>query len=165
MYDDLRKKQRGQKRKLNQLLKYVNKFTLDGNIDDTYEHFHVPCANSFIDSPKTRGNIKRKFCQLWLDKTQYFIKNKPSNAVFCKVVCSISPNCLWDSQIIIFYDEQYYNSFWNRDSEYQSWTKITNKSYKDSYLLNTNMDEVGYFETINDEDCSYKGELWFYGEV
>lgn len=165
MYDVLRKKQRGQKRKLNQLLKRINQFSLESNTDDTYEHFHVPCASSFIDSPKTRRKIKRKFCQIWLDKTQYFINSKPSNMEFCKVVCVISPNSLWNSQIIIFYDEQYYNSFWNRDNEYQSWIKITNKSYKDNYMLNTSMNELGFVETINDEDYSYIGELWFYGEV
>ena len=165
MYDVLRKKQRGQKRKLNQLLKRINQFSLDGNTDDTYEHFHVPCASSFMDSLKTRRSIKRKFCQMWLDKTQYFINSKPSNTVFCKAICAISPNCLWNSQIIIFYDEQYYNSFWNRDSEYQSWIKITNKSYKDNYKLNTDMNELGFIETIKNEDYSYIGELWFYGEV
>lgn len=165
MYDGLRKKQRGQKRKLNKLLKLINQYSLEGNTNDTYEHFHVPCASDFIDSSKTRRSIKQKFCQIWLDKTQYFINNKPSNAVFCKVVCVVSSNCLWNSQIIIFYDEQYYNSFWNRDNKYQSWIKITNKSYKDSCRLNTNMNELGFIETINDEEYNYRNDLWFYGEV
>lgn len=63
IYNGLRKKQRGQKRKLNKLLKRINQYSIEGNTDNTYEHFHVPCASNFIDSAKTRKSIKQKFCQ------------------------------------------------------------------------------------------------------
>jgi len=27
------------------------------------------------------------------------------------------------------------------------------------------MNELGFVETINDEECNYRNDLWFYGEV
>lgn len=165
MYESIRTKQRGQRRKLKQLLNRINQFTTEYLPIDSYDHFHVPCSSDFLDSPNTSGYVKRKFCQSWIDKTQSFINNKPSDKEFCKIVCVVSPKCFWDSQIIIFYDHQYYETFWNRNNEDQSWIKISTKSFKDTYTLETNMDEVGFIEEINEEDYSYIGELWFYGEV
>lgn len=165
MYESIRTKQRGQRRKLDQLLNHINQVTTEYSPVDDYEHFHVPCRNDFLDSPNTSGYVKRKFCQIWLDKTLSFINNKPSDIEFCKIVCMVSPKFFWNSQIIIFYDDQYYETFWNRHNEYQSWIKISGKSYKDAFVLETNMKEVGFIEEINEEDCSYIGELWFYGEV
>ncbi len=41
-----------------------------------------------------------------------------------KVVAVIDELYLWNSQIIIFYDEKYYNDFWDRKDSYQTWTPL-----------------------------------------
>jgi len=162
-----RKKQRGQKRKLGALLKYIDEFEAYKNIDEKYEHFHVPCSCDFINSKKTSSKVKTAFCKKWLKATERFIKRKPSKLPFCKVVSLISIHDLWGSQIKIFYDEDYYNTFWDRKTPEQLWEQITDKnlSFIRERGITTHLTEIGYRETLKDEDYTYKGVLWFYGEL
>ena len=160
------KKQRGQKRKLKALQNNIKQLCPFQNTDCKYEHFHVPCSQ-FISSPKTSRKIKTKFCKVWLDKTAEIIEQKPCNLSFCKVVAVIDEVDFWNSQIIIFYDESYYNSFWLRNSNEQTWNPISNqdKSFVQDRHIVTCLKEKGYYEKIIDEGFTYKTTLWFYGDV
>lgn len=165
-----RTKQRGQKRKLKNLIKNIAEIEPYQDTHSAYEHYHVPCGR-FISSSKTSGKIKTAFCRAWLEKTAEIINNKPSNLNFCKIVALINETDLWDSQIIIFYDKNYYDSFWTRSSQYQTWTLINpKKSFAKMRNIKTDLKEVFYFETILDEDYNCvefykKSKLWFYGEI
>ena len=160
------KKQRGQKRKLKNLLKNTNQIYPFQDTNSRYEHFHVPCGQ-FISSPKTSGKIKTAFCQAWLDKTAQIIGQKPNTLPFCKIVAVIDCLDFWQSQIIIFYDENYYNSFWLRNSKEQTWDPILDqgKSFIQDRHIKSVLKEKGYYETINELDCIYKSILWFYGDI
>ena len=161
-----RKKQRGQKRKLKALLKNVDNFTPFKNTSDLYERFLAPCG-VFISSPKTSPKIKTSFCKAWIQTTENFIIQKPKDLPFCKVVAMINSTDLWYSQIIIFYDEEYYSSFWDRATQEQSWTLInpSKKSFIKEHNIITDLKEVGYLETITDIDYIQKSMLWFYGDI
>lgn len=160
------KKERGQKRKLRVLLNSINQICPFQNTDHNYEHFHVPFSQ-FISSPKTKGKIKTAFCKAWLDKTAEIIEHKPNDLPFCKVVASIDEPNFGDSQIIIFYNENYYNSFWLRDSTEQTWDPIIKqgKSFIQDRHIVSDLKEKGYYETIIDEDFTSKTTLWFYGDI
>lgn len=132
-------------------------------MDCEYEHFHVP-STPWIEFPKTSGRIKTAFCRKWIEKTEEFISQKPEIS-FCKVVAVICYPNLWDSQIIIFYDEKYYNSFWNRNGPYQVWTRIENtKSFVKTRGIETNLVETCYEEKIKEKDETHISYLWYYGE-
>lgn len=160
------KKQRGQKRKLKSLLVKINQIQPFQNTDYRYEHFHVPCSQ-FISSPKTSGKIKTQFCKAWLDKTAEIIEQKPKYLSFCKIVAVVDEFDLWESQIIIFYDENYYNSFWSRNYTERAWNPISEqvRSLIQIRHIETNLKEKGYLETITDLDFIKKTNLWFYGDV
>lgn len=160
------KKQRGQKRKLKALHNNINQIQPFQNTDYQYEHFHVP-SGQFISSPKTSGKIKTAFCKAWLDKTAEIIEQKPCGLSFCKVVAVIDEINLWNSQIIIFYDENYYNSFWLRDSIEQTWDPIEKQcmSFIQKRHIESSLKEKGYYETITDLDFTHKTVLWFYGDI
>ena len=163
-------KSRGQGRKYKRLLKYIAEIEpyIDKEEIEEWgcEHFHVPCSQ-FISSPKTSRKIKTTFCKVWLDKTAEIIEQKPCNLSFCKVIAVIDELDFWNSQIIIFYDENYYNSFWLRDSNEQTWDPIVNSnmSFIRKRHLESNLKEKGYYETITDLDFTYKTILWFYGDI
>ena len=131
-----------------------------------YEYFPVPCS-PFISSPKTYGKIKTQFCKAWLDKTAEIMGHKPNHLSFCKVVAVIDEFDFWKSQIIVFYDENYYASFWSRDSVEQTWTPIVKQgiSFIQHRHIDTNLKEKGYYEAIIDLDFTHKNRLWFYGDV
>lgn len=158
-------KQRGQRRKLKNLLSNIDKFEAFTDVDIEYEHFHVP-STPWIECPKTSGKVKTIFIKKWLEKTVEFIENKPNELQFYKVVAVIDSKSLYSSQIIIFYSESYYNNFWKRKNYYQTWEKLdSKKSLKQRLNIQTNLKEIGFKETINDDDYKYETELWFYGEL
>ncbi|RHS51998.1 DUF3916 domain-containing protein [Clostridium sp. AM46-21] len=109
--------------------------------------------------------MKTAFCKKWLEKTEEIIGNKPKDLPFCKVVAAITYPDVRESQIIIFYDEEYYNSFWDRKGPYQIWTRVDDKrSFAKERGIMTKLPEIGYIEELNDEDYYTKSNIWFYGE-
>ena len=160
------KKERGQNRKLKTLIDNMHLFVPFENTDIRYDHFHVP-SGPFISSPKTNGKVKTAFCKAWLQKTEEIIQQKPLDLPFCKVVAIIDEGDLWDSQIVIFYDESYYKSFWTRNTTEQTWTILKDpaKSFIKERNIQTQLNEVGYLETISEPDFNKKSILWFYGEI
>lgn len=162
-------KPRGQRRKLKWLLKNIAEIKPYQDIDEInkrgFEHFHVPCS-VWLDIPKTSSKIKTEFCKAWIRKTEEILKAKPEDLQFCKVVCFLCTPDLLGSQIIIFYDQKYYDTFWNRHNEYQDWTRITNgSSLAKERNIHTDLKETGFKETLTDEDYTYVSYLWFYGEL
>lgn len=168
----IRSKSRGQQKKFKRLLSWLDKIEpfkntndlLFKDVEDKFEHFHVPCG-PWLSKPKTSGKIKTAFCKKWLEKTEEIIGNKPKDLPFCKVVAAITYPDVRESQIIIFYDEEYYNSFWDRKGPYQIWTRVDDKrSFAKERGIMTELPEIGYLEELNDEDYCAKSHIWFYGE-
>ncbi len=125
---------------------------------------YVPCG-PWLAKPKTSSKIKTAFCKKWIEKAEEFINKKPKDLPFCKVVAAITYPDVCESQIIIFYDEEYYNSFWNRKGPYQVWAPIENEhSFAKERGIVTKLPEIGYIEEHNDEDYYAKSYIWFYGE-
>lgn len=58
----IRKKQRGQLRKINAVFREIEKFKPFMKTDKEYEHFHFP-GDFFIEVNKTSGKIKTAFCK------------------------------------------------------------------------------------------------------
>ena len=160
-----RKKQRGQRRKLKTMFKYIDSFVPFSEAEQDFEHFHVP-SDTFIESLKTSGKVKTAFCRKWLETTEKFINQKNAKQGFCKIVAMISVPNYWLSEIIIFYDESYYDSFWNRNGSEQFWTIAQGKkSFCKERNINTSLREMCYNETVIEEDGTYKRALWFYGDL
>ena len=127
-----------------------------------YEEFVVP-SNNFLDVSKI--SIKRKFIIKWLEITEKLINNK-DNKTFCRIVGMIETKEISNSRIIVFYNEKYYNNFWKRESSYQTWERLDpKKSLKQRLNIQTNLKEIGFKETLNDDDFKYETELWFWGEL
>lgn len=160
-----RKRQRGQHRKLRAMFSYIDKFIPFVQTDLRYEHFHVP-SDMFIESNQTSGTIKTEFCRKWLKTTEEFISQKPTDVPFCKVIAFLSVPHYWSSQIIIFYDENYFNSFWNRTGPEQFWIP-TEQGYSFCKERNiaTSLQEICYHEKIDDDDGVFEDDLWFYGDL
>lgn len=155
-----RKKQRGAGRRLKALLRNIDGIRPFVRTNDAMEHFHVPCG-SFIDSRRTRGKIKTEFIEKWIDTAIRFIKQKPENLPFCRVVAMIRIPCLWESQIVIFYDEDYYKTFFER------WIEDSGASLMRSRNIEREIGEMRCFDPMDyyGRGKNIKSELWFYGEL
>lgn len=95
------------------------------------------------------------------------MEQKPDCLSFRKVVAVIDEFDLWESQIIIFYDKNYYNSFWSRTSGEQIWEPIENqgRSFIQERHIESTLKEKCYLETIDDFEYFHKTILWFYGDI
>jgi hypothetical protein len=159
------KKQRGQKRRLRALLENINRFVPFTDTGLPYEQFSVPCGR-FISSPKTSGKVKTAFCRAWLRKTEQILAQKPANLPFCRVTALLDETDLWRSQIIVFYDRDYYGSFWERDTVQQKWTpQEGGRAFAKERNIETGLTEKGYLQIIADGDTVRRSVLWFYGDV
>ena len=166
IYSD-RSKSRGQRRRLDALCRRIDEFVPFSETDRRYEHFHVPC-DVFLDHPKTSSKIKTAFCRKWLEITQKFISEKPADFDFCRVVAVIYPDRLWDSQIIIFYDREYYDWFFLRDDiPDEAWTPIrdASRSFANARNIKTPLPERGYTHGYTEDDTYAEDDVWFYGEI
>lgn len=166
-----RKKQRGQRRRLRTIFKDIDQFIPFINTKRVYEHFHVPgnmFGRMFLESNQTSGKIKTEFCRKWIETTEKFISQKPSNLSFCKVVALIDVPYFVDSQIIIFYDEGYYKTFWKRTGPEQFWD-LTKQQYSlcKQRNIQTSLKESCWHEKMIDEDDGevFESDLWFFGEL
>ena len=160
-------KSRGQRRRLNALCNRINEFVPFTETARRYEHFHVPNDN-FIEHPKTSSKIKTAFCRKWLETTQKFISKKPPTFDFCRVVAAIYPGHLWDSQIIIFYDREYFDWFFTRDNiADETWRpiKVSVRSFAAERNIYTPLSECGYIHGYTEEGTYTEDEIWFYGEI
>ena len=83
------------------------------------------------------------------------------------MVAVIDASDLWESQIVIFYDKNYYESFWTRNTPEQSWEVIAGhtKSFVKERDIKIKLNEIGYLETITEVDFNKKSALWFYVEI
>lgn len=134
-------------------------------------HLHLPVSQSFIDSSQTPVEVRKLCMQTLIDRTKYLIDIKPELDVNTRVVALISLPELWESQIIVFFGEDYFSSFFDRDDEGQKWTLFpSDRSLLKELDLTApaGLLEKGYLEIMYDEDDKdYKliSELWFIGEL
>lgn len=168
----LRHKIRGQKRKVNDLKKQLERlgdfFPDESFVHDSYYHYHFPCSQGLLDSKNSSSKIRKTAMQLLIDSAVRLRKARPDNLADKKIVVSINLPYLWDSQVIVFYNKEYYQSFFDRDSSEQKWIEIKEStSIIDKYKLRIPGDfkVKGYLEEINDIDYQYSGQIWFIGEL
>ena len=166
-----RKKIRGKSRKFKdmeaRLIEYTSKFP-EIDLKHGYWHLHIPTSKVFLDSYKTPVSLRRKFIKLMIERVEFLINNKVQADIPVRVVACISLPSLWDSQIIVFFCDDYYNRFFDRNTDYQRWIPLSKerdicKEWNLSVV--SPMEIKGYKEVINDDDFSYEGELWFIGEL
>lgn len=169
-----RSKVRGVKRKYKSLKKYllVDTETFpEPDYDYGYTHFHLPTSQSFIDSSKTPVSVRKQCIQLMIDRIHFLIENKPNLDITTRVVALISLPDLWNSQIIVFFGDEYFSSFFDRNWEYQKWIPLPEKrSIEKEWGLSIpeNMKIRGYRQEIIDEDDiddKFINELWAIGEL
>ncbi len=170
--DHRKSKVRGARRKCSRMVESIRSYTDVFPEEDWpgagYWHLHVPVDQAFIDSQKTPHWVRRQCVQVLIDRSEYLRRLKPESDEPIRVVASISLPHLWDSQIDVFFDQEYFSTFFERDSGGQRWTPLgESRSLSRDWGLNMPdaFQERGCHEHIRDEDYSQDGELWFFGEL
>ena len=131
-------------------------------------HLHVPVDQAFIDSQKTPHWVRRRCVQCLIDRSEHLRRLKPESDKPIRVVAYVTLPELWDSELIVFFGDEYFGTFFDRNSEGQTWTPLReSRSLEREWDLELpgGFQEKGYHERIRSEDYSHDGEVWFVGEL
>lgn len=166
-----KEKIRGARRKtvacFSRLEKLTNEFPV--SCTDRYDHYHMPCSNMLLDSPKTPAYTKSKCIKTIVKQLEKLRDTRPDEMNAARLVAVITTK-LSRAQIVIFFDESYYQGFFERDNESQKWTLLDDIK-AEKFLKNwgvdlpENMKIKGYQEELEDDDFSCKSKIWFIGEL
>jgi len=160
------KKQRWYKREVKRVVRTIDNFYSVFNplINQPFcdEYFKI-YANLFF---KPKGKDRREIFQRLIRKTEEMLISKPEDIGFCKIILAVYEENFAHSQILIFYENSYYNTFWDReDIQYQKWSKVNKGSLIAKLNIMTNLTEVGYLKEVSDEVGYRKQKIWFFGDV
>jgi len=120
----LKKKVRGQKRKVKSMIEGINKEIVKFpkiDIENGYWHMHLPIEQSFIDLEKISFKIRRLCIQTIIDGVENLIRLKPKTELDIRVIAFINLPALWYSEIIVFFGNSHYEGYFYRNNEYQKW--------------------------------------------
>lgn len=167
-----KKKIRGKRRKMTsffaRLIKETERFPEEDRPACGYWHLHMPVSKTFVDSASTPQSIRRIFIQAVLDAASRLRDLKPTAARGnIRIVASIRLPFLFDSQITIFFGDEYYSTFFRRESAEQRWTTLPGErdlQREQSLNIPEGLQQKGFLESISDEDYCCEGEVWFFGE-
>ena len=96
----------------------------------------------------------------WNNVSVLFRRNQ---RIYHSVLCE---PLLGESQIVIFYSQEYFETFWKRNYSDQSWLPLNKgSSFTAKRGITTALTEMGYEETLLVDGKTIKSTLWFYGEL
>ncbi len=152
----IKRKPRGLKRKcrimIARLLKVTRRFP-EPHRNSGFWHLHLPLAENFIDSNATPRSVRRLCVQTLLERAFHLATLAPQNE-FSRVVVVVSVHDLHASQIIVFFSEDYFDSFFVREDEKQKWLPLKPKrSLRKEWSLSlpAGFQEKGFRQEIVDD--------------
>ena len=165
---NLHKKQkvRGLKRRIIDLLA-MPQSAFPERSSQLYVDYKLPIHNGLIRGVNARTSIKR-LCMRSLLETCIALRREKPKDEFTRVVALISMPDLFSSRVTVFFDEEYFSHFFERSGPYQIWSALPlERSLLQEWQMadEFQLDAIGYREEIVDEDLSYDGEVWFFGDV
>ncbi len=133
-----------------------------------YWHMHLPVDQAFIDSQKTPHWVRRQCMQCLIDGAERLKGLKPKSDDTIRVVASISLPQLWDSEIIVYFSQEYFDKVFSFEPEWRTWTPLReSRSVSKEWCLTIpeGFQERGYHLRVRDEELPYDGDRWFIGEL
>jgi len=133
-----------------------------------YWHAHLPVARSFIDSRAVPRSVRRQCIQALVDAAAQLSDATKSRNGECRVLTAISFPALFDSQLIVFFGEDYWSRFFERNSPEQTWRGLPpNRSLVREWGIRLPQGgvEIGIEESVVEGVHRQRSELWFVGDA
>ena len=170
--NDNKKKVRGLKRRKKTLKKWISDITKQmpnpSECGLGYWHLHLPFAQTYVYSSKLPNKFRREIMQSLIDRVSYLKSIKSKGQAEYRIYALVSLPNLFDSQLVVYPHNSWFDGFFERDSEEQKWIALdTSGNLILEWELNcpSNIQIKGFKEVISEEDYYFEGEIWFIGEL
>jgi len=170
--NDYKKKVRGLKRRKEALINYISDITEHmPNPSESglgYWHLHLPFTQSYIYSSKLPNKFRREIMQILIDRVSYLKSIKSKGQAEYRIYALVSLPNLFDSQLVVYPHNSWFEGFFERDSEEQKWLPLDkSRNLIQEWELNcpSDIQIKGFKEIISEEDYYSEGENWFIGEL
>ena len=149
------KKLRGKGRKLQSFIQALDCIQLPKSIgEDKYWNYKIPIDESLLFVNK---RLTKRILKEFILKTQALYKaSSYDDAILTLVIAN--PN-LFSSELCIFFDNEYFANFTQRDNEYQKW-EPSKKGVLEVFNIevSSELKVLNFDEIINDDDFHYTGK-------
>lgn len=166
-----KEKLRGLKRRLRALDKWADSF--QGYFpaeyaDEKYWNWKLPVLDRLVGPPTTNIEIQTHCAKAIMRATDHLLEARPSECKHAIISALITYPHMFGSEICIFFDTDYFESFFQRNSEWQSLTPLKTKELSKSLKFNlpNGFIQTGYIHKTKDEwegkITTFKEEWWSY---
>ncbi|MEL6927743.1 MAG: DUF3916 domain-containing protein [Cyanobacteria bacterium J06600_6] len=121
---------RGIKRRLQALDRWADSFKDCFPIehaDQKYWNYKIPVFDILVRPPRTTRKIQAHCAQALIKAASNLLEARPLKLSSAKVTVLITYPDMFGSEVCIFFDLDYFDSFFYRQSEYETLTQLDNK--------------------------------------
>ena len=156
------RKVRGLKRKLSRLQRNMqeNHHGLPTEFHDGYWYAKIPVGQTFLVDIQHNAQIKQAIIHILLDEAKRLVELRVDERM--RVVVLIDLPTLWNSELLVFQDEEGLQTFIRRDSSYQKWIPIPHEeTFLNKWVIRSDRDihVYGFMEWLFEEEDEGR-ELW-----
>ena len=167
-------KLRGVKRRLRALDKWADSF--EGYFpseyaQEKYWNWKLPVLDRLVGPPTTTNDIQAHCAYAVLRATKHLLEARPEEYNHAVVSALITYPQMFSSEICIFFDKEYFESFYDRNNEWQSLTPIKDQELSKTlnFVVPDRFIQAGYVHRTKDEwegeVTTYKEQLWSYHAI
>ncbi|WP_270812034.1 DUF3916 domain-containing protein [Exiguobacterium sp. CinTr1] len=156
------RKVRGLKRKLSRLQRNIQE-----NHEDFPTEFHngywyakIPVGQTFLMDIQHNAQIKQSLIHTLLDEAKRLVELRVDERM--RVVVLLDLPTLWNSELLVFQDEEVLQTFMRRESSHQKWIPIPHEKMSlNKWVIRSDRDirVYGFEEWIFDEESEGR-EVW-----
>lgn len=134
-------------------------------VGQKYINWKVPVSRQIIYDNDKDELFRRRFVTSIIETLKITKKYCDKNNIDCIVTAIINDPELFSSEICLFFDKDYWNSFNDKSQTYHKWQKLSNERdiLSELSIIDNMLNAIGYEYKILDEDFIEEGELWIIG--
>ena len=156
------RKVRGLKRKLSRLQRNLqeNHHDFPTEFHNGYWYAKIPVGQTFLVDIQHNAQIKQAIIHILLDEAKRLVELRVDERM--RVVVLIDLPTLWNSELLVFQDEEVLQTFMRRDSSHQKWIPIPHEKMSlNKWVIRSDRDirVYGFEELLFDEED--EGREWW----
>jgi hypothetical protein len=131
---------------------------------EKYMNYKIPVLDRLVNTPTTTKNIQAHCLKAILKATAYIEKAKPKKLNNSIVTVLVTYPDMFSSEICIFFNEEYFRTFFERNNETEKLIQLSGKSLAQDLEVDipANFKEIGFQFTVKDDSDIFNEEWWSY---